>query len=74
MSRRNTNIRITTDVDVDMSDFDDDILLDEISYRRIGIHAECEDLITKIWQLRRTGKNYDSVVDNLIYAVFGKVI
>lgn len=72
MPHRKTSITVMAEADI--ADFDDDILLDEITHRRIGIHTQCEDLITEIWQLRRTDKNYDAVVDKLIYAVLGKVV
>lgn len=65
-------------VDIDLSDVDDDELIEEIESRgwQVGESHEFEqnELITQIYLLRRTGKTYDHLVDKLIYEVLGKVI
>jgi hypothetical protein len=68
------------EVEVELSDFDDDDLLEEIAVRGLGISAseaegsETHQLITTIWLKRRLGVDYDADIDALIYHVIGKVI
>lgn len=71
-TRRKTTTYV--EVEVDIGEFDDEVLLEEIEARKIGINEDTKDLITEIWYLRRTGKNYDHLVDELIYKSIGKVI
>lgn len=71
-TRRKTTTYVN--VEVDIGEFDDEVLLEEIEARKIGINEDTKDLITEIWYLRRTGKNYDHLVDELIYKSIGKVI
>lgn len=73
-SRHKTTAYVSVDVEVDIGEFDDDVLLEEIEARKIGINEDTKDLITEIWNLRRTGKNYDHLIDELIYKSIGKVI
>jgi hypothetical protein len=70
------------EVEVELSDFDDDELLEEIAERGINISiavpegegSETHQLITTIWLKRRLGVDYDADIDKLIYHVIGKVI
>ena len=68
------------EVEVELSDFDDDELLEEIAVRGLGISvpeaegSETHQLITTIWLKRRLGVDYDADIDALIYHVIGKVI
>lgn len=71
-TRRKTTTYV--EVEVDIGEFDDEVLLEEIEARKIGVNEDTKDLITEIWNLRRTGKNYDHLVDELIYKSIGKVI
>lgn len=73
-TRRKTTAYVNVDVEVDIGEFDDEVLLEEIGARKIGVNEDTKDLITKIWYLRRTGKNYDHLVDELIYKSIGKII
>jgi hypothetical protein len=63
------------EVDVDLSDFDDDDLIEEVERRRLGVDVAPEDtkeLIDKIYHLRRLGRDYEQELDQLIYAVTGR--
>lgn len=65
-------------VDIDLSDIDDDELVEELEdrgYRIVenGLEEE-SSLITEIYLLRRLGRPYDHLVDKLIYEAIGKVI
>ena len=63
------------EVDVELSDFDDDDLIEEVERRRLGVDIATDDakeLIEKIYHLRRLGRDYESELDQLIYAVTGR--
>ena len=70
---------ITVDVDVDLDEFDDKQLLDEVKARNlsVGDYATSEqmsEIITTIWQKRREGKDYQKELDDLIYHGIGKIL
>ena len=69
---------IYTEVDVDLSEFDTDDLLEELESRgkSLGVSSSFSttELLEKIWILRREGKEYQTEQDSLIYNVLGKVI
>jgi hypothetical protein len=63
------------EVDVELSDFNDDDLIEEVERRRLGVDIATDDakeLIEKIYHLRRLGRDYESELDQLIYAVTGR--
>lgn len=62
------------EVDVDLSDFDDEDLIEEIEERSLNYSLEAKDIINIIWLKRRVGQNYDKEVDQLIYCVIGKIV
>jgi hypothetical protein len=68
------------EVDVDLSDFDDDDLCDEMERRGLDLNSkyisgdEMQELITRVWQLRRTGQDYQRELDQLIWYGLGKVV
>lgn len=69
---------ITTEVDIDLSEFDTDDLIEELESRgeSLGVSssANTTELLEKIWILRREGKEYQTELDSLIYNVLGKII
>ncbi len=73
-------ITVNTDVDIDLDDIDTEDLIDELERRNKKptdnemINLELKELIEKIWLNRRTGKDYQTQLDQLIYDVLGKVI
>lgn len=64
--------KITIDIDVD--DIDDDILIEAVKDRGLDKTFEHIQLLTNIWQARRLGKNYEDLLDRLIYIDLGKTI
>ena len=66
------------EVDVDLSEFDTDDLLEELESRgkSLGVSSSgsTTELLEKIWILRREGKEYQTELDSLIYNVLGKII
>ena len=65
------------EVDVDLDDFDDDDLIDELERRGKTLEVDGSngtEIVEKIFELRRLGKNFDRELDELIYKVTGRVI
>jgi hypothetical protein len=62
------------DIDVDIEEFDDHDLLDELESRGLGMSSESIKIIEKIWQLRRTNQPYDHLMDDLIGSAIGKLV
>ena len=64
------------EVDVDMSDFDTDDLIEELESRGSGAvdHGDGKELLTAIWLKRRIGQDYQTELNQLIYAGLGKII
>jgi hypothetical protein len=66
------------EVDVDLHDFDTDDLIQELEERgelpsSTGPY-DSNELVQQIWMLRRNGKDYQRVLDDLIYAVTGHIV
>jgi hypothetical protein len=66
------------EVDVDLHDFDTDDLIEELEERgelpsSTGPY-DSNELVQQIWMLRRNGKDYQRVLDDLIYAVTGRIV
>jgi hypothetical protein len=72
-----TTVSTYVEVDVDLSEFDTDDLIDELESRGEivgGESGQAHPLLTAIWQKRRLGQDYQHDLDALIYDVLGKVI
>ncbi len=72
---------VSVDVDVDLSEFNTEDLVDELKSRgKYNDESGCtafnttEELIEKIWLRRRVGQDYDALVEELIRSTLGKVI
>ena len=64
-------------VDIDLTDVDDDELIDELTARGYKIFEDEIDLnetLQKIYHLRRQGKPYEALLDEYICTTLGKVI
>ena len=66
------------EVDVDLSDFDTNDLLDELESRGelpADSPGDTKDLLEAIWLKHRMGRtDYQTELDQLIYAGLGKII
>lgn len=66
------------DVDVDLEEFDTDDLIEELESRGHMVSddngSDHNEILVKIWELKRMGKPFDRELDDLIYKVLGKVI
>jgi hypothetical protein len=71
---------INVDVDVELDEIDTDDLISELDrrgydYNTHGVDAdEARALLENVYQLRRTGENYQTDLDKLIYSVLGKIV
>lgn len=71
---------VTAEVEVDLSNFDTDDLVEELEnrgydYNTQGVDGdEMREVLEQIWQKRRLGKDYQQELDRLIYGVLGKTI
>jgi len=65
------------EVDVELDDFEDDDLIEELEKRGKGLEFASQsgtDLITAIYLKRRLGKDYQRELDDLIYLAIGKIV
>ena len=71
---------VTAEVEVDLSDFDTDDLIEELEKREMDFNTKYVDgeemrlLLETIWQKRRIGQDYQRELDGLIQGVLGKVV
>ena len=64
------------EVDVDLDDFDDQDLIDELESRGRGFDVAGQtptELVDRIHQLRRNGGDYQRELDELIYVTIGRI-
>jgi hypothetical protein len=65
------------EVEVDLTDFDTEDLIEELEDRdelpSRGLF-NTNELVEKIWMLRRNGQDYQHQLDNLIYNVTGRIV
>jgi len=64
------------EIDVELTDFDDDDLLEEIESRCLVVstYGDTKKLLETIWLKRRQGQAFDRELDQLIYASLGRVV
>ena len=73
---RYVSVEKYVDIEVDMDDFENSDILEEMERRGLGIVASPEDnveLLRLIFQKRRTGQNFDQELDQLIYNSLGRI-
>ena len=64
-------------VDVELDEFDDDDLIQEMDRRGLGAEVNdstASELIGIIYEKRRLGKDFERELDQLIYQVTGRVV
>jgi hypothetical protein len=64
-------------VDVDLDDFDDYDLIEELERRGKGFEVASQtptELVTQIYLNRRLGKDYQRELDELIYVTIGRIV
>jgi hypothetical protein len=66
---------VNVDVQVDLKDFSTESLFEELEDRGELYNIEqFSDILNEIWRLRRNGKDYEKVLDDLIFMGLGKTI
>ena len=65
-------------MDVDLSDFDTDDLIEELDSRGavpVDNNIDAKSILESIWLKRRIGrKDYEAELDQLIYAGLGRIV
>ena len=68
------------EVDVSLTDFDDDDLIEELENRGLDLNTqlisgdEMRELLTQVWARRRQGQDYQRELDQLIWYGIGKIV
>jgi hypothetical protein len=64
------------EVDVDLGDFDTDDLIEELESRGAGggEFGDGKDILTRIYEKRRLGRDYQDDLDQLIYVGIGRIV
>jgi hypothetical protein len=74
---RYVSVEKYVDIDVDMDDFDDDDIMEEMERRGLGAAVSSPgdnlELLKLIFQKRRTGQNFEQELDQLIYNGLGRI-
>ena len=61
------------EVEVNLSDFETEDLIYELESRGEGPY-DITELVQKIWIARRNGKDYHTLLNDLIYNVTGRIV
>jgi len=64
------------EVDVDLSDFDTDDLIEELELRGSGVmdNGDGKEILQSIYEKRRLGQDYQTELDQLIWLGLGRFI
>lgn len=68
------------EVDVDLSEFDTDDLIEELESRGLDYNTNGVDgddmraVLEQVWRKRRQGQDYQRELDQLIWGVLGRVV
>ena len=65
------------EVDVDLTDFDTDDLLDELESRGalpVEGDDDAKEIVEQMYQLHRLGRPYEHLMSKLFYGVLGKIV
>jgi hypothetical protein len=69
-------IYTSVEVDVDLSEFDTEDLVDELESRGAGTSefGDGKEILQIIYEKRRLGQDYQQELDQLIYLGLGKIV
>jgi hypothetical protein len=64
------------EVDVDLSDFETDDLIEELESRGSGVtdQGDGKEVLNAIYEKRRLGRDYQAELDQLIWLGLGKIV
>lgn len=67
---------VEVEVDVDLSEFETDDLIEELESRGAGVgqFGDGKDILMSIYEKRRLGRDYQAELEQLIYLGLGKVL
>lgn len=67
---------VNVDVDVELSDFDTDDLIEELESRGeiVGRRSDNGELVNLIYEKRRLNQDFQRDLDELIYQVTGRIL
>jgi len=67
---------ITTEVEVELTDFDTDELIEELEFRGAGTldSGDGREVLNTIYEKRRSGKDYQQELDQLIWLGLGRIV
>lgn len=75
---RYVSVEKYVEVDVDMDDFEDSDILEEMERRGLGTAVASPsdnlELLKLIFQKRRTGQTFEQELDQLIYNGLGRIV
>jgi hypothetical protein len=69
-------VYVESEVDVELTDFDTDDLIEELESRGMNFEVANQtgtELLTVIYQKRRLGQDYQRELDDLIYIGIGRI-
>ena len=61
------------EVEVDLGDFDSQVLIDELQQRDHWVPDQSLLLIQDVYEKRRLGQDYQKALDDLIYSTIGRI-
>ena len=73
MYKKYNTVYKEVEVEVDLSDFEIEDLIYELESRGEGPY-DITELVQKIWIARRNGKDYHTLLNDLIYIVTGRTV
>jgi hypothetical protein len=67
---------ITTEVEVELTDFDTDELIEELESRGAGTldSGDGREVLNTIYEKRRSGKDYQTELNQLIWLGLGRIV
>lgn len=74
--RKSVYTEVEVDVDIDLEDFTDEELLEELKDRNLNVGGnvkEAERLLEEIYYKRVTDKNFGAELDRYFYLVLGRI-
>jgi hypothetical protein len=75
---RYVSVEKYVDIDVDMDDFENSDILEEMERRGLGVALSSPgdnlELLQLIFQKRRTGQSFEQELDQLIYNSLGRIL
>ena len=73
---RYTTVEKYVDIEVDLEDFEDEDLIEELTRRGKyeATMGDTDELIDKIFHARRQGKPYEHLLDQYLYIMTGRAI